>query len=291
MIALCDRPAVLGAIDRARAVSLAAYILPPSVTAHLAAAARRGARVELALTRYPVGATQAERWALADANRAAVEAVRRAGGHAVLASPRDPLHLKGVLIDRRTAFLDDRNWADDGAQTIVRDDDPADVAVVRAALERRPAGNAHLQTVKPRSLALERSAIAAAGAEPLEVESESFGIGPIYDELVLRAAAKAPTRLLVAQRELAEARARAQRLALDAKARVQAEAAASDALEQAKLAEHLAKAEMQIASTRDQAMSNVRQIALETAGAIVEKLTGAAPTAAQLGAAQARGDA
>jgi hypothetical protein len=209
VIALCDRPAVLGAIDRARAVSLAAYILPPSVTAHLAAAARRGARVELALTRYPVGATQAERWALADANRAAVEAVRRAGGHAVLASPRDPLHLKGVLIDRRTAFLDDRNWADDGAQTIVRDDDPADVAVVRAALERRPAGNAHLQTVKPRSLALERSAIAAAGAEPLEVESESFGIGPIYDELVLRAAAKAPTRLLVAQRELAEARARA----------------------------------------------------------------------------------
>ena len=57
------------------------------------------------------------------------------------------------------------------------------------------------------------------------------------------------------------------------------------------LAEHLAKAEMQIASTRDQAMSNVRQIALETAGAIVEKLTGAAPTAAQLSAAQARGDA
>lgn len=209
MIALCDRPAVLGAIDHARSVSLAAYILPPSVTVRLAAAARRGARVDLALTRYPVGATAAQRWALADANRAAVEAVRRAGGHAELASARDPLHLKGVLIDRRTAYLDDRNWADDGPQTIVRDDDPADVAVVRAALARRPAGNAHLQTVKPRSLALERSVIAAAGAAPLEVESESFGIGPIYDELILRAAAKAPTRLLVAERELTEARARA----------------------------------------------------------------------------------
>lgn len=209
MIALSDRPAVLGAIDRARSVSLAAYILPPSVTARLTAAARRGARVELALARYPVGATPVERWALADANRAAVEAVRRAGGHAVLASPRDPLHLKGVLIDRRIAFLDDRNWSDDGPQTIVRDDDPADVAVVRAALGRRPAGDAHLQTIKPRSLALERSVVAAAGAGPVDVESESFGVGPIYDELVLRAAAKAPTRLLVAQRELAEARARA----------------------------------------------------------------------------------
>jgi F-type H+-transporting ATPase subunit b len=113
--------------------------------------------------------------------------------------------------------------------------------------------------------------------------------GDIGDARRLKAEADAEAAAAAA--ETAQARARAQRLALDAKARVQAEAAASDALEQAKLAEHLAKAEMQIASTRDQAMSNVRQIALETAGAIVEKLTGSAPTAAQLSAAQARGDA
>ena len=91
--------------------------------------------------------------------------------------------------------------------------------------------------------------------------------------------------------ETAQARARAQKLALDAKARVQAEAAAAEALEQAKLSEHLARAEVQIMAARDQAMSNVRQIALETAASIVEKLTGRAPTAAQLSAAQARGDA
>jgi F-type H+-transporting ATPase subunit b len=91
--------------------------------------------------------------------------------------------------------------------------------------------------------------------------------------------------------ETAQARARAQRLALDAKARAQAESASAGALEEAKLAEQLAKAELQIAATRDQAMSNVRQIALEAAGSIVEKLTGTAPTAAQLSAAQARGDA
>src|SRR5665213_4510039 len=81
--------------------------------------------------------------------------------------------------------------------------------------------------------------------------------GDIGDARRLKAEADAEAAAAAA--ETAQARARAQRLALDAKARVQAEAAASDAVEQAKLAEHLAKAEMQIASTRDQAMSNVRQ--------------------------------
>lgn len=106
-----------------------------------------------------------------------------------------------------------------------------------------------------------------------------------------RMKAEADAQAAAATAETAKARARAQRLALDAKARVQAEAASADALEQAKLAEQLARAEVQIGETRDRAMSNVRQIALDAAGSIVEKLTGAAPTAAQLRAAQARGDA
>jgi F-type H+-transporting ATPase subunit b len=106
-----------------------------------------------------------------------------------------------------------------------------------------------------------------------------------------RLKAEADAEAAAAATETAQARARAQRLALDAKARVQAEAAASEAAEQAKLNEQLSRAEIQIMTTREQAMSNVRQIAIETAVAIVEKLTGAAPTAAQLSAAQARGDA
>jgi hypothetical protein len=211
VLTLSGRPAVLAAIDRARAVSLAAYILPRSVTAHLAAAARRGADVRLALAEYPVGADAAERRQLARANRAAVDTVRRAGGVAELVPPRDPLHLKAALIDDRVAFLDDRNWSDRGAQTILRDDDLGDVAVIRAALARRPAGNGHLRTVKPQSLALECGVIAAAGQAPLAVESESFGIGPIYDALLARAAGAGPTRLLVAARELDEARGRAAR--------------------------------------------------------------------------------
>jgi len=106
-----------------------------------------------------------------------------------------------------------------------------------------------------------------------------------------RLKAQADDEAAAAAAETAQARARAQKLALDAKARVQAEAASAGALEEAKLAEQLARAEVQIASTRDQAMSNVRQIALEAASSIVEKLTGTAPTVAQLSAAQARGDA
>ena len=103
--------------------------------------------------------------------------------------------------------------------------------------------------------------------------------------------AEADAQAAAAAAETAQARAWAQKLALDAKARAQAEAARAEAVEQARLAEHLSHAEVQIMTTRDKAMSNVRQIALDAAGSIVEKLTGAAPTAAQLSAAQARGDA
>jgi hypothetical protein len=205
VIALCERSAVLTAIDRAHSVHLSAYVLPPSVTARLTAAARRHARVELELARYPVGETPAERRCLARANRAAVEAVRRAGGRAQLVSPRDPLHLKAALIDDRIAYLDDRNWSDDGPQTIVADDEPGDVAIVRDALARRPAAGEHLRTLKPDSLALERSVLEGAGDGLLEVESESFGIGPVYDALLARATEHRATRLLICDRELGEA--------------------------------------------------------------------------------------
>ena len=106
-----------------------------------------------------------------------------------------------------------------------------------------------------------------------------------------RMKAEADAEAAAAAAETAQARARAQRLALDARARVQADAAAEEAREQAKLAEQMARAETQIMTARDRAMTNVRQIALQAAGAIVEKLTGTAPTVAELSAAQGRGGA
>ena len=78
--------------------------------------------------------------------------------------------------------------------------------------------------------------------------------------------------------QTAKARAEAQKLALDAKAKAQAEAAAHEAVEDAKLAERLAKAEAKIAATRDEAMTHVDSIAWETAVAMVAKLTGVVMT-------------
>jgi F-type H+-transporting ATPase subunit b len=93
---------------------------------------------------------------------------------------------------------------------------------------------------------------------------------------------EADAQAAAAAAETAQARASAQKLALDAKAKAHAEAAQREALEEAKLAETLAKAETQIVAARDQAMTHVRDIASETAGAIVEKLTGAAATSDEI---------
>jgi F-type H+-transporting ATPase subunit b len=87
--------------------------------------------------------------------------------------------------------------------------------------------------------------------------------------------------------ETAEARAAAHKLALDAKTKVLDEAAKREALEEAKLAETLAKAETRITAMRDAAMANVQAIAGETAAAIVEKLTGAAASAEEVSRAVA----
>jgi F-type H+-transporting ATPase subunit b len=93
---------------------------------------------------------------------------------------------------------------------------------------------------------------------------------------------EADAQAAAAAADTAQARAAAQKLALDAKAKAHAEAAQREALEEARLGETLAKAEAQIAATRDQAMTHVREIASDTAGAIIEKLTGAAATSEEM---------
>ena len=51
------------------------------------------------------------------------------------------------------------------------------------------------------------------------------------------------------------------------------------------LAEQIATAEQRIAATRDEALTEVRGIAIDVGRAVVEKLTGSAPNAATLAAA------
>jgi F-type H+-transporting ATPase subunit b len=81
---------------------------------------------------------------------------------------------------------------------------------------------------------------------------------------------------------LAEARARAQRLAADAKAAVAAEAARRQGEEEARLDKVMAEAEARIFAARTEAMGQVRGIAAEIAEAIVQRLTGQAADAAEV---------
>jgi F-type H+-transporting ATPase subunit b len=79
------------------------------------------------------------------------------------------------------------------------------------------------------------------------------------------------------EKALADARAKAQALAAESQAKAAAEAEASRKQLEAGLKSKLDAAEAQIAKTKSAAMTNVRSIAVDTAGVIVERLTGKAP--------------
>lgn len=86
--------------------------------------------------------------------------------------------------------------------------------------------------------------------------------------------AEAEGQAEAARKALADARGSAQKTALDAKAKSAAEAAERAAALETELHARLAEAEARIGASRDQALGQVRGIAAEAAGAIVEKLTG-----------------
>jgi F-type H+-transporting ATPase subunit b len=102
-----------------------------------------------------------------------------------------------------------------------------------------------------------------------------------------RMKAEADRQVAEAAAEMALARGAAHKLAIDAKSRAQADTAAKEALEEARLAEVFAKAEARIGESRDRAMSHVRDIASDTATAIVGRLTGREASAAEVKAALA----
>jgi F-type H+-transporting ATPase subunit b len=77
--------------------------------------------------------------------------------------------------------------------------------------------------------------------------------------------------------DLATARSKAQAIGAETRDRLNAASEAERKTLEDKLAARLADAEKTIAATRATAMSNVRGIAADAAGAIVQRLTGAAP--------------
>lgn len=115
-------------------------------------------------------------------------------------------------------------------------------------------------------------------------------IGKVIDERKARIAQdlddatamqqKADAAAAAHEKMLAEARANAQGLAQAARDQASAEADARRKTLDGELAARIAEAEKQIAATRNQAMSNVADIARDAAGAIVERLGGRADAAA-----------
>lgn len=97
--------------------------------------------------------------------------------------------------------------------------------------------------------------------------------------------AEAAGQAAAAKAEVEAARASSRATAAAAKARVTDAANARAAEEEAVVNARIAEAETAIGKTRDAAMTNVASIASDTAAAIVERLTGKAPTAAEAAAA------
>ena len=85
---------------------------------------------------------------------------------------------------------------------------------------------------------------------------------------------KADAAAAAHEKQLADARAKAQSLAQATRDQLAAEAEARRKAVEDELAAKLAASEAQIAATRAQAMTNVAAIAKETTGAIVERLIG-----------------
>ena len=97
--------------------------------------------------------------------------------------------------------------------------------------------------------------------------------------------AEAAAQADAAQADVARARADSRSMAAAAKARVTEAANARGAEEEAVVNARIAEAETAIGKTRDAAMTNVASIASDTAAAIVERLTGKAPSTAEAAAA------
>ena len=199
MVGAVPMTTLLDACAHASSIALSAYILRDGrVKSALVAAGNRGAHVSV---RLPVAPYSGGGDDLAAANRATVAELRTHGVDARLSDPHSPpLHMKAAVVDR-VAFLDDRNWADDGAETIVRTDDADDVAVIGQTLVGRPAHDAHLWTNKTDAERAETQMLYHATADRIDVESESFGFSPVYGALKAKALGGAHVRLIVSDRE------------------------------------------------------------------------------------------
>lgn len=206
MISLSSTTELIAALAHARDVSFIAYTLPEGpVLEALANAAKRGADVHVRLEGYIYN----DDGTVGDSNARAIARLTNAGADAKLVhdgsdAPDAMLHLKGAVVDD-TLFLDDRNWPDDGGDTIVRDTFSVDARMVKDAAGGTGDRPTSFFAVRKRdSLASEARLILETGAnDDVIVESESFGSNnAVYSAIDAAAHRGAHVRLLVAQSDL-----------------------------------------------------------------------------------------
>src|ERR1017187_10185172 len=121
------------AVAGARSVDFAAYTPRASMTRDaLLVAARAGARVRIRLERDPLDDAAGT---LHVANSESVALLTAAGADAAVTPPGAAiLHMKAAVVNG-VAWLDDRNWAGDGHETVLRDTDPDDVDALAEGLD------------------------------------------------------------------------------------------------------------------------------------------------------------
>jgi len=100
-----------------------------------------------------------------------------------------------------------------------------------------------------------------------------------------RAKEESEAALAAYEKSLADARGRAQAIGTEIRDKVHAEAEENRKGLEGKLNARLADSEKSIAATKTAAMANVRDIAVDAASAIVERLIGTAPAAPSVNAA------
>ncbi len=216
MTSIGSTEATLGAIARARSVEASAYVLrtgSPFVGA-LATAAHGGAAVRV----WADGKPYRDDGGMRRATLAAAGRLRAAGARVDVVTSRR-VHLKAAVVDG-VAYLNDRNWTG-GRDTVLRLDDPAEVGLVRAAIEGGATGSdGSLATAKGAALELEAQVIRDGAGAAVDAESEALGSGPgPYAALEARARGGARVRLIVSSAELRGRGGARERAALAALAR------------------------------------------------------------------------
>jgi len=189
----------LSALADARNVSLAAFCLGAPMRDALIAAAAHGGTVNVVLDgAFPFDPTGAR----AAANARMAENLRAHGVKARITGVDEATHTKAAVTDG-VAWLDDRNFPSSGPDTLVRDDEAADVAVVCDRIAGGQSTSERIAFTKGAALALEARVLMQSPAGELDVATENFGYGAVYGILKRRAEGGDHIRLLADEREAA----------------------------------------------------------------------------------------